>query len=227
MLGQPTTMTLFDESKNGDRVLVYADEPVRARVALTDGRVSEIALEFVYIDGTSLPAHARMVKPTMVRGGVLALLGRPSRDDKWTTSGLEMEQMLFARTGEADFSVFLADGLVIDVRPGAERPSNLQQVILPATIPDSAVGTDLRIGLNPRAGCCALGPPAWMTTSTFKGQPVLNATYCARDWHHLASLTFTGDVLTAFAFWPSNTNTDLGDPCYSADHGSGAATSHE
>jgi hypothetical protein len=217
VLGRPTTTTVIEESAGGRRVLVYAEEPVRTQVLLTDDHVTAIALDLPHIDITLLPAHARMVKPMMVRAGVLALLGRPTADQRWTVSGLALEQMMFARAGEADFSVFLVDGLVVDVRPGAERPSNILHVVLPTALPDATVGSDLRIGLNPNQAASLLGPAAWMaTTSIFKGQPVLHATYYEHSGPRLVSLTFTGGALTAFAIWPPGAALDLADTCCSA-----------
>jgi hypothetical protein len=217
VLGRPTTTTVIEDSPGGRRVLVYAEAPVRTQVLLTDGRVTAIALDLPHIDITLLPAPARMVKPMMMRAVVLALLGRPNADERWTVSGRAIEQMKFARADHADFSVFLADGLVVDVRPGAERPPNILHVVLPAAIPDASVGSDLSIGLNPNQAARLLGPAAWAaTTSTFKGQPVLHATHFERDGHRLVSLTFTGGALTAFAIWPPGAALDLADTCCSA-----------
>ena len=224
VLGQPTTTTVIEESPGGRQVLVYAEAPVRTQVLLTDGRVTAIALDLPHIDITLLPAHARMVKPMMMRAGVLALLGRPNADERWTVSGHAIEQMMFARAGQADFSVFLADGLVVDVRPGAERPPNILQVVLPAAIPDASVGADLSIGLNPNQAAALLGPTAWAATnSTFKGQAVLHATHLARDGHRLVSVTFTGGALTAFAIWPPGTAFDSGDTLLAGECGTAAA----
>jgi hypothetical protein len=210
MLGRPTTTTILDEPAGDKRLLVYANEPVRAQVTLAGGRVTAIALEPVHIDIALLPAHARMVKPTMVRGGVLALLGRPSKDESWLASGLKVEQMVFTRADESDFSVFLADGVVVDVKPAAERPSDIEHVILPHATPDTAVGPDLSIGLTPEQAASLLGPAVWTPiNSTFKGQPVLSATYHERGGCGFVSLTFTGGVLTAFAIWPGDTALDL------------------
>jgi hypothetical protein len=224
VLGRPTTTTVIEGSPGGRRVLVYAEAPVRTQVLLSDGRVTAIALDLSHIDITLLPAHARMVKPMMMRAGVLALLGRPNADERWTVSGLAIEQMMFARAGQADFSVFLADGLVVDVRPGVERPANILQVVLPAAIPDVSIGSDLRIGLNPNQAVPLLGPTAWAaTTSTFKGQAVLHATHLARDGHRLVSVTFTGGTLTAFAIWSPGTALDLGDTLLAGECGTAAA----
>jgi len=206
------------EGLAGDNLtLVYADEPVRTSVTMSGGRVTAIALDLLYIDTAVLPAHARMVKPTMRRAGVLALLGKPDADEKWTESGIAIEQMLYAR-GESNFSVFIAEGMVVDVKPGAEKPLEIEHVILPATIPDDSVGTDLSIGLNPKQAASLLGPAAWVPiTSTFKGQPVLYATYHERDGHRLISITFTGGTLTAFSIWSPDTILDCGDTSLSAE----------
>jgi hypothetical protein len=213
VLGRPTTTTIFEGSAGDNRALSYAEEPIRTQVTLTDGRVTAIALDLLDIDKTMLPAHARMVMPMMVRGGVLALLGTPNADERWMASGLEIEQMLFGLAGESDFSVFFADRLVVDVRPGAEKPRDIQHVVLPAPIPNASVGTNLSIGLNPQQAASLLGPATWMTTtSTFKGQPLLYATHYERGGHRLVSLTFTGGVLTSFAIWSPNI-LDLGDTC--------------
>jgi hypothetical protein len=224
VLGRPTTTTVIEELPSDKRVLVYAEEPIRTQVLLTGGRVTGIALDLPHIDMTLLPAHARMVKPMMVRAGVLALIGRPSAEERWTASGLVIEQMTFARTGEVDFSVFLADGLVVDVRSGAEKPSDILHVVLPTTISDASVGSNLSIGLNPNQAALLLGPTAWAaTTSTFKGQPVLNATHFERDGRRLVSLTFTGGALTAFALWLPSPALDLGDTLLAGDCGTAAA----
>jgi hypothetical protein len=217
VLGRPTTTTVIEESPGDRRVLVYAEEPVRTQVLLTDGRVTSIALDLPHIDTMLLPLHARTVKPMMVRAGVLALLGKPNANERWTVSGVSIEQMIFAPAGEADFSVFLADGLVVDVRLGAEKPPSILHVVLPTAILDASVGSDLSIGLNPNQAASLLGPSAWAaTTSTFKGQAVLHATYYERTGPRLVALTFTGGTLTAFAIWPPGSAIDLADTCCSA-----------
>jgi outer membrane protein assembly factor BamE (lipoprotein component of BamABCDE complex) len=144
VLGRPTVTTDLDGSTGDDRALLYLEEPVITRVTLTGGRVTAIVLDLIDIDNGLLPTRARMVKPMMLRDGVLALLGKPDAEEWWTASGLRIEQMLFGQGHGSEFSVFLADGLVADVRAGAEMSSNLQPLILPAGIADAS-GTDLRI----------------------------------------------------------------------------------
>lgn len=118
VLGEPTTATELGAPGSGDMALVYAREPVQTRVTLTANRVTSIALDVVYIDPAPLPMRARVIKATMVRNGVAGLLGVPTADKRWTEAGRDFEQMTFANAGEPEFSVFLVDGLVIDVRLG-------------------------------------------------------------------------------------------------------------
>jgi hypothetical protein len=216
VLGRPTATAIL-EQEDENRLLVYADEPVRAKVRLTGGHVSAAILELVHIDTRLLPARARTVKPGMLRSGVLLLLGEPNREAHWQASGIEIERMVYTRPDESDLSVFLVSGVVADVRASGEEPLDILGVTLPPAVPDTAVGTNLSIGLNPQQAASLLGPLVWdQTHSTFKGQSVLYATYHERNGDRFVSLTFTGDVLTAFDFWSPVGVLSGGDICCSS-----------
>jgi hypothetical protein len=216
VLGRPTFTTTSDVASGDNRVLVYADEPVRTEVTVSLGRVTGIRLDLVSIDKSLLPAAARTAVPLMTRGGLLAVLGKPSKVETWTASGLQIEQMSFAQSKEPVFSVFLADGLVVDAKPGVERPADIGRVVLPTAISDATVETDLRIGMTPDAAAAALGSRASTATSSFKGQQVLYNNYTGDDGHGLVSLTFIGGVLTAFSLWPPDAAVDSADTIYIA-----------
>jgi hypothetical protein len=204
-LGRPTVVIVLDSPETSNRELIYAEEPLRTRVVLTGGRVTEVTLDLGYFDPVPLPPRARVVKATMVRDGVLGLLGRPDGGNRWTESGVEIEQMIFARLREPDFSVILADGLVADVRLGHTRPSGVSCMLLPVAAADTSVARDLRIGLTQAQTASFLGPAESTIASSFKGQPVEYASYNGRDGSGMISLTFTGGVLTAFKIWPPDT----------------------
>jgi hypothetical protein len=212
VLGRPTTSTFLGGSDDNNLAFRYAEEPVQTNVTLTGGRVTAIALDLLHIDMASLSTHARMLKPTMVRGAVLALLGRPRTNEPWMASGLKIEQMIYARAGEPHFSVFLSDGLVIDVRAGAARPPHIEHIVLPAAVPDVLVGPGLSIGLNPKQAAAFLGRLVWEPiSSALKGQPALYATYQEPDGSRYASITFTGGTLTAFSIWSPDRALNLGE----------------
>jgi uncharacterized protein YjiS (DUF1127 family) len=203
VLGRPTFVSHFDEAAGDNRVLIYQNEPIRTRVTVTRGRVSEVTLELASIDKSRVPQRARVVAPMMTRGGLLALLGTPDEIGSWADSGVQVEQLRFSESGDSAFNVFLVDGLVVDVKPGTERPVDIARIALPAALPDSSPGPDLRIAMTPSAAAAAVGSIQWTINSSFKGQPVLYATHAARDGRGLVSLTFTGGVLTAFRVWSS------------------------
>ena len=201
-LGHPTFATELGLPGSGDTALLYANEPIRTRVVLTEGRVKSIALDVVYIDQAPLPPRARVIKATTKRDGVTALLGTPDASHRWMEAEREIEQMTFARAGEREFSVFLVDSLVVDVRLGNEKPPGITSMLLPAAVPDTSVGGGLAIGLSPAQASPFLGARESTIHFALKGQPVEYAIYHERDGSGLVTLTFIGGVLTAFANWP-------------------------
>jgi hypothetical protein len=202
LLGQPTAATDLGEPREGNTALLYANQPIRTRVVLTAGKVSSIALDIVYIDEAALPLPARVIKATMLRDGVTGLLGSPKADRSWNESGRDMEQMTFTLIGEPEFSVFLVDGLVVDVEPGHDKQQGLLSIQLPTAVADAAVST-LAIGLTPVQAARLLGAPQSIITFALKGQPVEDGTYHDGDGNGLITATFIGGVLTAFTRWPA------------------------
>jgi hypothetical protein len=81
----------------------------------------------------------------MVRNGLANLLGTPTADQRWTEARRGFEQMTYASAGEPEFSVFLVDGLVVDVKLGHERPAGLGSLVLPV----ASVCSELAIGQTP------------------------------------------------------------------------------
>ena len=126
---------------SGDAALLYRSQDMRTRVVLTAGEVTAVAVDIVHVDAAQLPARARVIKATMVRDGVTGLLGLPEADHHWVEAERKLEQMTYARIGEPEFSVYLADGLVVDVRPGHSRPPSLASLVLPAAMPDTGPDT--------------------------------------------------------------------------------------
>jgi len=200
-LGRPTVVTPLGFGDD-DALLFYADQPVRTRVVLTRCRVTEVSLDVAYFDPAPLPRRARGVKATMVRRGVTDLLGAPSTVHRWTEAGRALEQMTFTASGEPEFSVFLADGLVVNVRLGHVRPPDIACLVLPAAAPETPPRTDLSVGLTPAQATPLLGSLESSTHFTLKGQPVDYDTYRDRRGSGLISVTFIGGVLTTFKIWP-------------------------
>jgi hypothetical protein len=204
VMGPPTSATALD-ALGTNRSLIYVDEAERIEVTLTAGHVTAIALDPLPIDINSLPKRARMIKPMMRRRGVLALLGKPDEDQKEPASGLETERVVFRGADKSEFSVSFAGGQVVDVTSGNRKALG---------IPDTSVGTDLRIGLSPKQAESLLGPKVYLPiSSALEGQPVLYETRFTRGRCGVASLTFIGDALTAFTIWSPEAANSLGVSC--------------
>ena len=57
--------------------------------------------------------------------------------------------MIFRAPDGSEFGVLLAGDLVVDMKSGNEKKAlGVRPFVLPATIPDAPVGSDLRIGLS-------------------------------------------------------------------------------
>jgi hypothetical protein len=199
VLGQPTLATKLSSSEDRDVALLYADGPVRTHLVLQGGKVTSIALDIVYIDPRPLPERARLIKAMMTHDGVTTLSGVPAEEHQWTEDGHDIDQMTFSRTGEPEFTASLVDNLVVDVRPGHDKPAGLLRMMLPEPIPDASVGSQLTIGMSPAQAFPLLGPMESTISFTLKGQPVEYASYRERDGNGLVTATFVGGVLTAFA----------------------------
>jgi hypothetical protein len=200
VLGEPTTTTELGPPGSGDIALAFAREPVPTRVTLTANRVTSVALGVVYIDPAPLPMRARSIKATMVRNGVAGFLGAPTGDARWTKAGRDFERMTFASAGEPEFSVFLVDGLVIDVRLGHDKPAGLGTLVLPVAAADS----ELAIGQSPAQAVSFLGPMETTIHFALAGQSVEYATYHERDGDGFVTVTFIAGLVTAFRIWPSD-----------------------
>jgi hypothetical protein len=213
VMGRPTTTTALDPL-GADRSLVYVDETERTEVTLTAGHVTAIALDPLQINSGSLPTRARMVKPMMRRNGVLVLLGKPDDDQKGVESGLETERMLFKGADQTAFSVLLAGGLVVDVTSDNKKAPGIRPYTLPVAVPDTSVGSDLRIGLSPKQVESLLGPTVYLPiTSALEGQPVLYESRFTRSGCGVVSLTFIGEALTTFTIWSPEAVNSLGVSC--------------
>ncbi|MBV9248474.1 MAG: hypothetical protein JO227_04410, partial [Acetobacteraceae bacterium] len=198
VLGPPTVATELGGPESGDVSFLYADQPVRTRVVLKANRVASVALDVVYINSMPLPPRARPIKPTMVRDGVTRLLGPADSIQQWMEANRQFEQMTFGRAGEPEFSVFLADGFVVDVRLGHEKPPGLASMLVPA----ASTANQLGIGSSAAQIALFVGPLEYTTRFTLKGQPAEYATYRERDGDGDVTITFVGGVVTAFTIWP-------------------------
>jgi hypothetical protein len=116
--------------------------------------------------------------------------------------------MMFKGTDQTAFGVLLAGGLVVDVTFDNKKTPGIRPFMLPVAVPDTSVGTDLRIGLSPKQAESLLGPTVYLPiNSTLEGQPL------TRGGCGVVSLTFMGELLTAFTIWSPEAVNSLGVSC--------------
>jgi hypothetical protein len=217
IMGEPIGRKAFDDVE----VLIFDDEGVQTRVTLVDNRLVGVSLDLAGIAEDDLPRSARAVKAGMTRNGVVLLLRKPVEDRRWESSGLSMEQMLFKSEGADEVSVFLANGLVVNVRTGRDSPADLLRVTLPVDPIEVETGTRmreaeglapaLRIGMPPEEVRALYGSPCLTQATSFKGLPVQYLLYELRGGSGYLRLTFTGNALTEFEMWRQVMSRDLGD----------------
>ena len=222
-MGEPVGGKAFADAG----VLTFSDEGVQVRVTFLDDRLVGVSLDLAGITEEALPRFARPVKLGMSRNGVALLLGKPVEDRQWESLGVSLEQMVFkSRRGADEFSVFLANGLVVKVQTGETPPADLLRVTLPVDPIEAEAGARireaeglaprLRIGMTPEVVNALNGSPCQTQTSSFKGLPVQYLLYELRGGSGYLRLTFTGGALTEFEVWRRVISRDLGDTASAA-----------
>jgi hypothetical protein len=79
------------------RVLKYRLSPIPAKITISDGRVSGVALDIAADDDRELPTFSRSVWPGIHRMAALRMLGAPAEDRLRESLGMKLEHMIFAR----------------------------------------------------------------------------------------------------------------------------------
>jgi hypothetical protein len=113
------------------RVLKYSAEPIATTVTITGGRLSGVTIDIAGIDDPALPNFARSAWLGMNRASVLRILGTPVENHRRDCDGMNVEQMIFERSGERDVSVFLVDGRVAAKKVGRLFPADVLGFALP------------------------------------------------------------------------------------------------
>ena len=176
------------------RVLDYPAEPIATTVTLSNGKVSSVSLDIAGIDDRALPPFSRKASLGMQRDSVLKFLGAPSEDRHYTFSGIQVDQLVFARPGESDVSVFFVDARVVTKKVGRALPPDILRIVLPSS-PDAAREEPM-VGMTTRDVKALCGAEKFSVHGGYKDQPAEYAVYENRGGGSFTSFTFIGDVLT-------------------------------
>ena len=187
------------------RVLKYRLSPIPAKITISDGRVSGVALDIAAADDRELPTYSRSVWPGIHRMAALHMLGAPAEDRFRESFGMKLEHMIFARAGEADLTVVLIDDRVVTRKAGRALPSDIFALSLPLATgaPDQGIerprSTRIHLGMSMGDAQALFGAPKHSVPYTFKGQPAEYRIYeTGRDGSY-GCLDFVDDVLVGFS----------------------------
>jgi hypothetical protein len=208
IMGAPTQVDGADE-EDGVRVLNYPAEPIATTVAITDGKVSGVALDIAGVDELALPMFSRSVWVGMSRNTVLRLLGTPVEDRLRDGYGMSVEQMIFARPNAQDVSIFLVDGRVAGKKVGRLFPSDILSFALPLApnpagdeiddVADRPKERKIRAGIEASELHALFGPPKYQLDYIFKGRPATYAIYDTSPGRSFDRFTLIDGVVTEFA----------------------------
>jgi hypothetical protein len=207
IMGQPTRVDAFGMDGSDVRVLKYAAEPIATTVTFTDGKVSGVALDLARGEQDDLPAFTRVVLLGMARTALVQMLGKPNEDLFHDACGAVIEQMLFARAGEPEVSVFLFDQRVVARRLGRSIPPDILRVALPLAPEvtdehafDEVTGqVHASLGVRENEVRALYGAPKLHVDYTFKGRRAAYAIYATIPGKSFARFTFVDGVLIEFA----------------------------
>jgi hypothetical protein len=187
------------------RVLKYRLSPIPAKITISDGRVSSIALDIASADDRELPTYSRSVWPGMHRMVVVQMLGAPAEDRVRESFGMRLEHMIFTRPGQADLTVILMEDRVITKKAGRTLPSDIFALSLPLATGEADQVTErprsarIHLGMSMSDAQALFGTPKLSVPHTFKGQPAEYRIYETGRDGSFACFDFIDEVLVGFS----------------------------
>jgi hypothetical protein len=194
-MGEPARAVTFSLDGVEERKLEFGGA-VPTKIILTDGRVSSIKLDAFRPDKSEIPAFGRAAWPGLAESAVLRVLGEPTEIHHHNLFGINVDQWVFLRAGQADLSVFFRARREFARATGREIPDDLFRVELP-----SRPNADCRM-LAPRLGMTTIdveelyGAPYYRVDYVFNGQPTLHVVYKVGEKGTFTAVTFVDGVMT-------------------------------
>jgi hypothetical protein len=209
IMGMPAQVEVAGGEGSSVRILKYPAEPIGTTVTITDDKLSGVALDIAGINDRTLPTFSRVAWLGMSRTSVLRMLGTPTEDHLLDGYGMTVEQVIFARPGEPDVSIFLIDGRVATKKAGRSFPSDILGFALPLApdpgdneiddVADWPKERRVAVGMRESEVQQLLGAPKLHVDYTFKGRPAEYAIYETSPGKSFGRFTFIDGVLTEFA----------------------------
>ena len=131
VMGESARETNFAIGPTQIRKFELADA-IRGQVILRDGKVTRVTLDVFRMEKDALSSSLRKAWPGLADSAVRRVLGEPTDVLHHTFFGINVDQWVFARAGEAAVSVLLRDGRVVARMVGRDIPQDLFRVDLPS-----------------------------------------------------------------------------------------------
>jgi hypothetical protein len=112
------------------RKLEFTDA-IAGEAVLSDGKLLRVTLDPFRTKEAAIPSFLRQAWPGFASSVVRRALGEPTARLRHTWFGIEVEQWIFSRPGEAEASVFFRADRVIARASGRDVPADLFRVELP------------------------------------------------------------------------------------------------
>jgi putative flavoprotein involved in K+ transport len=169
---------------------------VPGQVVLSDGKLSRVVLDAFAMEKNTLPPFLRKAWLGLADSAARRVLGEPACVLHHTFFGINVDQWVFARAGEADVSVFLRDGRVVARAVGRDVPQNLFSVDLPSPPkPESEGGTPTpRLGMIASDIATLYGPVKYRVDYVVNGQAASRVVFELRGKGTFAGITFVDGV---------------------------------
>jgi putative flavoprotein involved in K+ transport len=204
MLAQDAGRVLGEPAKQADcmtgietRRLEFA-APIPGEVVLSDGKVSRVTLDAFGMEKDALPSFLRKAWPGLAENAARRILGEPSDIVRHKLFGINIDQWVFARTGEADVSVFLREGRVVGRAVGRDVPQHLFRVDLPSP-PEPESESPLptaRLGMTAGEIAKLYGPVKFRVNYVANGQDASRVVFEPRDKGTFVGVTFVDGIAT-------------------------------
>ena len=194
VLGDAAKETNFVASGAALRKLEFSGS-IPGQVILSDGKVSRVTLD-AFVEEDALPSFVRKAWPGLAASAVRRLLGEPTDLLHHGFFGINVDQWVFSRAGEADVSVFFRDGRVVARTVRREVPANLFRVALPSPPAADSEGPlpTPRLGMTAGDITELYGPVKYRVDYVINGQPASRVVFETPDKGTFAGVTFVDGV---------------------------------
>jgi putative flavoprotein involved in K+ transport len=167
---------------------------------LSDGKVASVTIDVFRTDKGDLPAFSHRAWPGMASSAVRRMLGEPAAVLHHTFDGVDVDQWVYSRAGEACVSVYFRADRVIARAIGRDVPADLFQVELPSPPKAESEGPPpaAQVGMTASDVKALYGAVRFRTDYVFNGQPASHVVFEPRGKGTFTGVTFVDGVVTGF-----------------------------